>query len=776
MRKLLFILLVWSTAYAQTPTKQMPYEIYDFSNFARDEFSTGFHPLNWFTGFASHDPKNNGGSSTDTAGKYTEARLVRPEHYPQGFSDANGGTYYAGDRGYMLLFDMAGDKNMFKISGAKTKITDIDGLQIDGDRGDTLFFYKGDDLFNLPANQVWLTLGRCDSLMTPFAKLVQGTGIASTWGWNSVTGMTDSMRYILVVMRRKNHGTFSTFATFNELVIYGTKMYDPATINTKQWQYTGPLPKCPPISQFGGTNNVGVEVSQIPDGKIRDYSAVGDWDHDTVPFPFNTINPLPFSYSQSFWEQEFPNAIAAGKFRWETIRAGSKRLEAYGAGNVAKSLPVTEPFMEPEDYHSYARYGNFFYHYASIMGSNPNHTDAEFRWNNKPAWMTYGSGHLPAVEPGNEDESRGSTPLAMVVYENVAYDGYEGRTPNAGMKLGDSTMKFIMPATVFIDTAMYKSMIFLCRLGRSDHKVIWDYFNGHHYSREYRDPSVTSHDPTFEEMWGARGARPEWDRMYERVTSAINVIQREIGGDTSKKFMLTEWGYDNWVQPSISVAWQNYDNPYGMFWTISTVPTPPGGEDSLRTKSKMIIRGMSIFATTHMSGWNEYNITPVFYDPIIKPGLFYSAGRGAADSTGVIRNTLIHTKWPNYWAVASFYSAMNNYAVDALLSLDSIGKCIIKWRNVNHPDSVCYEIWKGSNNGSSLGGQSINVGSVVGNANKYTLSYTSTTGATTLQAISSGVMSYTATEEPAMYFMQETGGPTSNSFIKHHKKTNFVPQ
>ena len=740
-------------AAADDAIKILPYDIYDFDRHARDEMGTGFHPRNWFTGFASHQPRDNGMNITDTAGWSTKASPFRPAHYPKGISDQNGMTNYRGDRGWRMVFDMTGDKDMFNL--AKYKITEIYGLQQGGDGQDTLYFYNFDKIFALPAERRAMYIARCDSLMTPFARLVQKGATAWRPEWSGTGPLNDSMRYMLVVMRKKDRGFYHTFPDFSELVIYGKPLFNASAISHKNFNYNGPLPVRKTAGEILGVNNAGVELSQLQyDGNVREYIAAGSHDADTAPYPFNKINLNPWNFSRGYWEQEFGGAKAQGRMWFESTRAGSKRLEKNGWGVVAKSIPVTEGGMEPEYWQSYARFGNYFYHYAAVLGNNKNHSTSSFRFTNKEALPGFGLGYRSAVEPGNEDETRGSTILAMVVKDNVVYDGYEGRVPAAGIMKGDSTMKLIMPATVYLDTSMYKSMIFLCRLIRNDRKIIWNYFNGHHYSRQYRDPSVTEHDPTYEEMWGTKGATPEWDKMLQKLHETEKVIWRE-SGDTAIRLVFTEWGYENWSTASSSVAEQAYQNPFGAFWTIS--PTPRvAGRDSLHGKGMLMVRGESIFCATRIAWYNEYMITNSNFDPVNKPHLFGSAGRGAAD--GKQRNTLIPVKFPHYWARASFWNIIKDYKVDSVYSIDSLGKCLIKWRHASKPDSVIYELWKGSWNGSSIANVVVPVGVTTSNiAIKKSLSFTGPTPGQQIINFTNRQVIQTATEEPVFLHVREAG-------------------
>lgn len=759
----------WSNIAFPVDKPLMPKEFIDQSGVSRDKMGSGFHHLRWFDGFSTHDPKYNGLSDLDTIGASTLAYPNRPFHYPKDISDGNGMGNYRGDRGWLMWLDLSNDKDQFRL--LKYRITGVYGLQQGGDFVDTLELYNGDFIFNQPAHERWKYTSRPDSLMTPFYRLAQGHAIGYKPEWSGgPTGagqLGDSMRYVLVRIVRKNRGSYFTFPTFGELVFYGEQLYSSDTLNYKNFNYTGPLPKRQPAAKMLGVNNVGVLLSQLKyDGVSREYIAGGNYDSSTVAYPNNRIDPNPFNFGASYWAENFGQAATEGRLWFETIRAGSKRLEVQGWGNVAKSLPVTEGGMEPESPYSYERFGNLAYHYAALFGNNPNHNDSNFRWTNKSQLPGYGLGWRKASEWGNEDQTRGSTLQAEVVKDLVCFDGWEGTFPRTGVKTADSTHIFVESAGVYNDTSYIKGKIFLSRLFRNDRKVIYQWFNGHEYPRKYTNPAVQEHDPTFEEQVGTRGATFEEVGLGADIEATEKVIWRETG-DTSKRFILTEYGYDNWSTPPSSVADLTFGPPYFALWTISCTPKVTG-RDSLVGKGWLQVRNEVRMMLTHMQFACEFMITNVFFDPDNNfPGLFARSGRGAASVPGGPSgsNIEIPTKFANYWTRASFYNIIKGYIGDTLLSYDSVGMCLAKFRNIAQPDSVCYVQWKGSWNGSSLSSQTINVGAVTGNAVVKSLSSTTPAPVTTFQAVSGGNISTNPTEEPKFYFVQEV--IPSSTIIKY---------
>lgn len=750
MKKLFTIaLLSLSLSSLSQNVKLKPAKIYDFSGYWMSELGGGNSPWNWFDGWQAHDPKYNGMSDRDTAGFHSSVLPYRNRYHSRGFDDK--GSYWRGDRGIRLLLDLSGDRDMFRLT--KYTITDIYGLQQQGTAYvDTIFFYNFDKVLEAPVEKRPMMCARPDSLLKPFAFMVPGHSIIHMPKWNAVNGLNDSMRYVYVRIIDKDRGGYYSMPDYRELVFYGTPQFNTGTIQPRPATYIGPLPKRLPAKKILGNNNYGVntEVSQY-DGLNRYYQGISEYDRDTVGYPnnkytFNVYNESPEQWNTLITER------AKGKFNWTSIRGASKRNEILTGHHPNAAINVTYPYMEPEDPLSYQNSGDFWRHYAAKYGSNKNHSPANFRYTNVGDMPAFGYGYYNAAENGNEDEAWGTSPFAYVARTMVDYDGWEGRIPNAGMKLGDPAFKLIASAQVYMmDTQRLASLIFLSRLYRSDKKIVWDYFNGHHYARTY---NTLDHMPTYEEMVNQGGESPEKDFMYERVNSVINFMYREIDGDTTKKYLLTEYGYDNWTRRPQSVSELNYGAPFYVFYSTSVTPKVPG-YDSTSGKGIMMVRSESIFCATALGGYNEFAITNNYYEPKnISPGLFASCGRGGAGDGG--SNITMPTKFANYWTRASFWSLIRNYVVDSVIALDSNGLCLLKWRHESIRDSVCYEVWKGSYNGTKLPGTVIRVGNINGQAMRKGISFTSAIGDSSVINVTGGEFTVTATEKPEFYFVKET--------------------
>jgi hypothetical protein len=350
------------------------------------------------------------------------------------------------------------------------------------------------------------------------------------------------------------------------------------------------------------------------------------------------------------------------------------------------------------------------------------------------------------VENGNEDEAtQGKSMLAYCVQSSVEYDGHEGRIRNAGIKKGDPSFELMFAGISSLDSNRLAACIFLIRLIRDDHKVVWKYFSAHHYSRTYNH---LDHSPTYEEMVGQKGESPEKDHLYERLVSNQRSLYHELDGDTSHGYLLTEFGYDNWSTPPKSVSDLSWGPPWGVVWTTVGTPIVPG-YDSIKSKGIIMARAELIIAASHLAGYTEYMMMNVFYNKDNhNPALFATPGRGGGGDH-------LPVKFENYWSRASLFTALHAYALDSVYSIKADGPCLIKFRNIQYPDSVCYAAWKGSYNGSSIKGYALKTPAVNGKARKVSVSFTSPLGEESAVPLSKGILTITLTERPELYFVKE---------------------
>lgn len=700
----------------------------------------GNSPKKWFDGYGSVDPKN--GITTFPASNRADTTYALPfRNFPDYYYNGVKGDSklnFKGKRGLRMIFDMSGDKDALKPT--RYKITDIYAWDMTWFTGDSLFFYNFDKVLELPVEERWKYLARPDSLLTPFAALVTDGGGYTNGKWINIT-CNDTMRYIMVrAVLKDRAGTSKSFPAFSELVMYGNYVDSSTTVSPRPDQYTGPLPAKLTFDKFTGVNQgtyMNADVMAY-DHNIRMYESVSYYDKDMVDYPANKYLFNPWGLLPPLLE--YPVTMKQqGKFMWASIRGGSHYLAAQNNGDATKIINTNKANEEPESPYSYSRSGDFFYNYAAKYGSVAVPA-ANTRWTNDAGYPN-GLNFYNSVENGNEDDFWGQSILGYLLKSFVDYDGWEGRVgSNLGVKAADPNFNLIMSASAYMDSNRIDSYVWLSKILRTDGKFPFSVINFHHYSRTYNN--AIDYVATAEQQIGEKGESAERDLIYDKLNSYTNAVYNVLDGDTTVKIFLTEWGYDNFPQapPNLSAI----DIP----WTTSGTPIVTG-YDNVQSKAIIMARGESIMAATGFRGYNEYMIHNVFFGPNEINMLFATCGRttGGVDAP---------QKFPFFFYRAGMFEYLKNYYVDEVISKNGENLWILKWKNKNQPDSLCYEVWKGSYNGTNLPNQSINIGSVVGNtAKRVELSFTQVMGTETTVPAAGGFLTVKAFEKPFFYFVKQ---------------------
>jgi hypothetical protein len=728
-----------------------PYQIYDLTDYAsgkKSELMGGNSPWDLFNGFGLTDPKNGNFNVPIVNGKSIVASAL-----PWRFAPFPRGTYrqtaFRGNRGLRLILDLTGDKDEFNLK--KVLVSDIWGVEASGDSQDTLYCYNFDSVFYRPVEDRPDMVARPDSLMTPFAKLVVGEGGRYGPTWRNVSNLSDSMRYMMIRFVPKDRGPgWTSTADFGELVIYARKLYNPDSVHLRPQNYAGPYPAPKAVKNVLGVNNTGASLPQMKyDGFIRNYTAFGyyeDGSNNGAKWPLNHYNFNRWNFGSEGFTGYGLAAKQNGQFMWESIRGTSQRMEDLLGNAMGATVNVDSPFAEPERPQSYYDDGDFYRHYAAKWGDSIHSNLSSFRFYNDAAIPGTGLNYYQYVENGNEDEFFGTTIAAYVSRSMVDYDGWENRIKGPGnqplgIKAGSKNFKLLMCGTVYLDSNRIRSMHFLSRLYRTDHKIVWEIANSHHYSRTY---NRLSYSPTYELMVGGKGESPEKDSVGYAWDKYRQFYYNDLNGDTSFKIILSEWGYDNFSIAAPDVTYLSWG------WTTSGTPMIPG-LDSVQSKGIIMNRGESIFMAKGMWGYNEFSLlNGQYWENNSNYLLFGTTGRGG-------RNPNMDVKFANYWTRASFFTALGEYKAEALLSEGGpTGLWLIKWRHQTKPDSVCYEAWKGSYNGTTLPSTVISMGNIFGQVNQRAVSYTTDQMTSNIITPAGSTVTLTVTEIPTYLFVKES--------------------
>jgi hypothetical protein len=777
MRALLTILFLFSVAYGQI-IKIKPVHIQDWSGSSmgmeKGELLSGASPSNWFDGNGdpnAYNPDLFYYAGNDSSGFSTGAVPYRGFYHVQGTDGF--GNRWRGSRNMRYLFDLVGDTNMFKL--AKYGIREIYGLQIAPQGGvydDTLFFYNFDTVFNVLPQNRWAYIARPDSMLHPFAYLTYGSPIFYYPTWAHDSFPRNDMRYMLVRMKYVDRGFFATHPDFRELAIYGEKLFTDDTIYRRPPSYTGPMPKPKKVKEILGSNDAGADADQFySDGLRRIYQKIeAQYDRVSVPLsdPSRVYNFNFYNANTSQWLSD--TLVSQRGVRVVLSIRGASKYIGDRVGNT-EAINVTEPYMEPEDWHSYYGDAHFFTSLTKLFGENTDTTFYSYYRISNTSQIPgppVGKGSIYPVgtlyiEPGNEDEFRGSTIPTLVARALAYWDGMKGMLSDGvhplGIKTIDPTAQIVMPARVYLDSNFVASFIFLSKLQHPDRIVPFDIANMHHYARTYND---LDHGPTYEDEVNGRGRTPEQDKMYERVTKSVKHLYNYLNGDTSKQWFLSEYGYDNYSVHPNSVDQLAFGPPCFCIWTTSATPRFPG-YDSVQSKGIAMLRSELIFAAAGISGYHEFSMFNGGYTGNNNSAQLFATSGRAGDTLG--SGTNLDKKFANWWVRSSTFLRYGDYRFDSLVTKgDSVGAWVLKFVKPG-TDSAMYAVWNGTQNGSQTASVLLRFKPLTGNSNNYKISFTQDNGATSLRSVVNNTLTVTAKEEPEFYFVQETSLPVPTSTI-----------
>ena len=721
---IIVLLLFVAGASAQPNYIIKPKDIFDFGMYANSDPN---QPQNWFDGFGHLDPKN---GITSYSGNKWDTSKGQPDklydHYFQsGLVDR---TFYPGNRGCRVVFDLTGMKDMLDTTH-KFVLTDIYGYTQTYDAGNTLYFYNFDKVMRYPMNERMKYIARPDSLLTPFDSL---TTLSTPGRWLRAI-VNDSMRYLLVRMVKKNSKT----AEFAELVLYGHHNYDPVALagSVTPERYTGPLPshKTPEYAYgkvVGTVHLQGVDTLQMNNnGPVRTY--VGANYFDTT----NTKNYTNFR----FWTSPDVGPAQLGYYKrrgqkmWYTNQGSS----AYMSNHGNNGWNIDDFGLEPESMTSYNRSSDLLFNLAAKYGSVAVPA-SQTKWVGDNGYPN-GLGLMSVMENGNEVEAHGGTYVADFCKTSADYDAIKADDPN---------MVVLMSGMVAPDSNKVKVFYLLSKLCRPGGKFPADVINFHKYFSN-RDSlpigqtfdynlQVGMQAETPEQVGGSGGMLKMFDDFARNVYKYV---------DTSHKIILTENGQGNYPNPAATVG------EAAAVWDIYCTPAF-GTYTNLQAKAIYRARIDLLMPFTPVAWYNQYAQSNQYGDPNNNHyELFYSYG----DAAGRDSRFSFNTFFPSWYYKACFYSNLQNYYPDAIVvNGGPNGMWQVRYRHINYPDSICNVVWKGSRNGSSLNGQSIAIGSVLGNSlTKIVPSFTQVAGTVSTVAVVGGVLTADVDERPFMYFGKE---------------------
>jgi hypothetical protein len=408
--------------------------------------------------------------------------------------------------------------------------------------------------------------------------------------------------------------------------------------------------------------------------------------------------------------------------------------------------PVNHPDREAADPGNYDRLARMMWNYAAYYGFKRHARDSL----QTPYPGLSGLGLRAFVENGNEMNQNWSgrknhyTPQEFIAYSSAYYDGNLGRMGSRmGIKNADPAMQVIAAGTAGASVDYLKGMQYYSYYAREDHSAPFDILNFHTYPSNGSNGKGTN----------AHGISPEdyFGNPNNPVKKYIEAANELFPG---KPVWLTEWGYDRNRSTKISVP------------VIR-------GLDSAQIQAQWIARFWLLLSFT---GVERSTIFQLRNDALST--MYDSVGHTTFNTTGLTDGHYVGddfspgiyaTSWyayPAYYYQRTIWMRLYNYKPDSIVYENHDGIWVYKYRNADHPDSVAYVVWSGTQTNRSVNSYSIKTGHpntrvfVVALADKNMLGKTSM-----LRSGADGNIPLTINETPQLLFT--TDGTLGGTLVKN---------
>lgn len=583
----------------------------------------------------------------------------------------------------------------------------------------------------------------------------------------------DSARFMLVLLKNTKT-TFSADSAARPLriALYGCSD-EPIAINDSTW--TGPRKKPWTIGENSGSNMTTEELAFGP-GQTRSfmetekvYRRYGQrgpnygWDNDsTAPFNIGSrTNRYNFSFDnyvsdETFFEaiygydsvmysryhpyifraEQGPSAYAAKQIRIAGLATGGAQFGWAPIDSVGVNYKLPS---------SYARAGDAAWQVAAITGRtavDTNYLRLNYRLGQRARTaLGIHKGFQNENEMNGYYKPRMFNPIEYDASSQAMYDGWEGRLGvRIGAKSADPTMEFIAQALAQHDLQEGRAIMYLSRMNREDHKMIYDVmcYNAYWVTWDDKRQGGTSADYV-----GAHKAYPESDTAL----SVLNILADETyiqTGDTSAYTAYTEYGTDH-----------TYRRPKDQTesFSVSIYSTPKYRNstgvilDSSKSHAIDVIRDQLTMVMSNMIWGTQY----VLRDLVDTT----SGGRFFPYNYSGKLNAFNKFFWGLWYLDAGIKRRFGNYMKDTVLAYQDHGNVIYRLKHKTNPDSLLYVVYYGDTLGTAA--YSLNVGPGKA-AKEWQESYTSPTGTEVPVSLSGNNINGTSSPEftfllvyPAVY-------------------------
>ncbi len=502
---------------------------------------------------------------------------------------------------------------------------------------------------SLASDSVWLYTGDMNN-WTPVAAYAT-RGNAAAWGWKNFA-VKQSSRFVMI--------RFNSFKSIiSELVLYGKMSKKIAR------DMPAPLPvlPAPSLRQFAGTNTYDYVQPALlqPFNQVRLYQQMDYFDVDTVnAYPNNQLSLNLWNHPPQQQLRAYADSLRRrGNYLWMSIRGLPKYLEQKGFNE--KDKPVTTPGMDMEDPMSYGRHAKTFWNMAALFGKTKVDTNL-IDVQDIPRFS--GVGLMDRFENGNEEDGYWTqyywTPLNYFAVSSADYDGHEKKLGSKhGLVNADPASKLMTSGMIQLDTNRIKTLYFLCRQLRKDHKFIWEGGVQYHYYSNAVPNNLQS---------PIRGISPEEDHMREKLAKVRAFHNRLLPGIP---LILGENGYDRNQH-----SWQR-------------TPVLPGYNEA-QSQGIMVIRSLMAAFMSGFDGYNQYMMRSATND---------ENAQGPYATSGMIGGPANNVVYPVWYYWNTFVNRLGDYRPDAIVS-ETGPVWVYRLKNRQDPAKKAWVLFSPTTNGS----------------------------------------------------------------------------
>lgn len=471
---------------------------------------------------------------------------------------------------------------------------------------------------SLATDTVWLYTGEMNNWRQ--AAVYATGGNAAAWGWRNFP-VKQSSRFVMI---RFN----SAKPIISEMVLYGKLQQKLAN----DWPKPLPVLPAPTLREFAGTNSYDYVQPALlqPFNQVRLYQQMDYFDVDTVnAYPGNQLSLNLWNHPPQQQLRAYADSLRAkGNHLWMSIRGMPKYLEQKGFNE--KDKPVTTPGMDKEDPLSYGRHAKTFWNMAALFGKTAVDTN-QIDVKDIPKFS--GVGLMDRFENGNEEDGYWTqfywTPADYFAVSSADYDGHEGRLGKKhGLTNADPQSKLMTSGMIQLDTNRIKTLYFLCRQLRKDHKFIWEGGVQYHYYSNAVPNNLQS---------PIRGISPEDDHLRQKLAKVRAFHNRLLPGIP---LILGENGYDR--------------NQHS--WQRTPVLT---GYNEAQSQGIMVIRSLIAAFMSGFDGYNQYMMRSATND---------ENAQGPYATSGMIGGPANHVIYPVWYYWSAFINTLGDYQPDGIVS------------------------------------------------------------------------------------------------------------